>query len=1084
VTKYIIFAGTDDGYIDSSSATYSTARAGTGTNTVTNGSTQAPVGQSKLSSTYHAYEYFLTFDTTAIPTTDVLASADFIAYVNSVSGWTPSRGYIRCFKRPWTTPVDATDWFAGASLNGVVKSTPVNGTLSAGQKFHLAQEVAKGQVNPGATTQMVMASDGLANGTAPTASEWVWIATAESANPPVLVVQTFKPSFALGTGRAMAQLSTGQTIDLESSGSTSTLSPSLVYYDRGTNTSHTIAAAGSMLFPQLNANSVLTTEILSVVVDKFDNIYVIGPRTDFGSMSIGIFFIKSGGVGSLTWSAPVLKVETFNLDGVDLVSLSATMIKALNASVGAPPVPAGVEIDRDIIITFITRAESATSTVGSRSRFIIANTTSLHSNVAVGAMNSFGDSVWIKFDSGYANAMMPADTYVGNVHISVIGAPDDSFNPKSWAAAYLYEAGNGGTATLKFVVFVVSRTATGAYTVSANGASGGAANATYSYPSFTTTLSADSMPKLIATKASFFCLAGLQGGAPIMHVIANAGGYQDRDYLQSALLTTVDTSQSGAWDAFYDPVADTIWFYTLNTGVAGEIDRIPFRCTTNRWDDANSVIVTTTAPTTGTNVYLKMTQKTVDERFAHLVVLNNNAGVLTQSVIVDGFNIAPNAPNVAAVPTFDKTFAQLVSWIPSDPNSKDTQLKYEIEIDNNSTLAAAWRPGVVTSSNITATIPANQLAQNTTFRMRIRTYDEQNATGTWSNYVIFSTSDIGSVTITNPIDDLQTGSASTILLGIQYNTSGASTISKYRIKMIRTADSTILLDTGEVAGSGLSMSVLVSSIPTDTPVRFDVYIVNSATQTTTTVSRLYTTSYSAPDAIVNLQAIVNGGQVDLTWTIPTPTGSRPLPESIAVYRADSPTDRYDLIATLYGTAQSFSDYIPQSGTVPQYYLISQVSTGSTYSNTATPGLMQFFGVAMSRSNNNPADPWDPSIMMFFGGAGASEKKTEASTKLQFQGRPLGVTVFGDSQERTLSTKVTVPFLGNPVNGLDDTNQQDMWTIINAIEGFSDNHDLVCFRDGRGRKLFCNIVSVDISDTEIGSDLNLDLAAVDYLESSF
>jgi len=149
-----------DGYIQSTNATYLTARSG-GTLTVETGSYGLCV-QDWVSSQYWCYESFLSFDTSAY--TSAISAAYLVFYAASL--WNGG-GPFSVRTKDWGAAIDTGDWVAGASIG----SLPLvgNGYVASVDFQWVALDPLA--INKGGVTRLLLALNKLTDGTAPAATE-------------------------------------------------------------------------------------------------------------------------------------------------------------------------------------------------------------------------------------------------------------------------------------------------------------------------------------------------------------------------------------------------------------------------------------------------------------------------------------------------------------------------------------------------------------------------------------------------------------------------------------------------------------------------------------------------------------------------------------------------------------------------------------------------------------------------------------------------------------------------------------------------------------------------------------------------
>ncbi|WP_062434996.1 hypothetical protein [Herbidospora daliensis] len=123
-TVTTVFADTGDGTIDSSNATYSTARSGSNL-AATTSNTDLFIGQGEFGGEYYISEGFLSFDTSAIPDTDNVTAIALALWQLSDESTTDFT--LEARQSAWTSGgLTTADWVAGASLGSLTLLASIN----------------------------------------------------------------------------------------------------------------------------------------------------------------------------------------------------------------------------------------------------------------------------------------------------------------------------------------------------------------------------------------------------------------------------------------------------------------------------------------------------------------------------------------------------------------------------------------------------------------------------------------------------------------------------------------------------------------------------------------------------------------------------------------------------------------------------------------------------------------------------------------------------------------------------------------------------------------------------------------------
>lgn len=195
MTTSTFYSATADGQIESSNATYGTARSG-GTLVANTGGTSANVGQV---TGYACYEAFLSFDTSTIPDGDIITSVTLSLDGTGATDGSDTDFTINARVYDWGPSLTTGDWIAGASLSGntLVASRSTSGWSASGYNDFTSEAAFLTAINKAGVTYLVISSSRHEAGTTPSGNEYVGFATADNsgtANDPKLVVTHISPT--------------------------------------------------------------------------------------------------------------------------------------------------------------------------------------------------------------------------------------------------------------------------------------------------------------------------------------------------------------------------------------------------------------------------------------------------------------------------------------------------------------------------------------------------------------------------------------------------------------------------------------------------------------------------------------------------------------------------------------------------------------------------------------------------------------------------------------------------------------------------------------------------------------------------
>lgn len=189
-TVSTFYSDAADGHIESGNATYATARSG-GTLGTNSAIASLYIGQYKPGD-YQCIEGFISFDTSALTDSDTISNAALGLYGSG--NFSTTDFTIEARVQDWGATLTAADWVAGADLSAKtrVATFATSGfSTSAYNDFTEDGTNFQSNVNKTGTTYLILVSDKLVSGTAPTGDEFVGVYSADTSGTtqdPKLVV--------------------------------------------------------------------------------------------------------------------------------------------------------------------------------------------------------------------------------------------------------------------------------------------------------------------------------------------------------------------------------------------------------------------------------------------------------------------------------------------------------------------------------------------------------------------------------------------------------------------------------------------------------------------------------------------------------------------------------------------------------------------------------------------------------------------------------------------------------------------------------------------------------------------------------
>ncbi len=230
------------------------------------------------------------------------------------------------------------------------------------------------------------------------------------------------------------------------------------------------------------------------------------------------------------------------------------------------------------------------------------------------------------------------------------------------------------------------------------------------------------------------------------------------------------------------------------------------------------------------------------------------------------------------------------------------------------------------NASTSTSVALNTMVNAINYRWRVRAYDVIDTAGTWSGYGTFTTAATGTLTITNPSVDNQSGiETSTVTVDWTYVQSGGATQTQRRVRVIRISDSAVIIDTTMQASTSATYDVV--GLESGKEYRVEVSLVNSGAISVPVVSRLITPYYSEP-MTPTLQVSEKESSIEVTVVNPTPTGDRPEVIFNDIYRRRSSTTAtlsdFKRIVTVSNNA-TYMDFATKSGTSYDYQVVGRTN---------------------------------------------------------------------------------------------------------------------------------------------------------------
>lgn len=844
--RELIYAETEWSTIDSSDNTYATARSGAGTKTLpSTASTHGVVGQADIGATYHVYEQLHQFDASGLAATDLVTSANF-RFTTSDPPPGVSPGWdLEIRQSDWGTVAQTSDYVSGADLSGL----PRFGTVADMDKPPAARWLRAGTTalvtelaTPGDIRVLLSSSrERLNREPSEFENRDLYGQNASNADRrPRLEIFTVRRGVLNQVGGAMAQLSDGTHVYLQSNAATS---PTITLKHRDhSNTVITVSTLstgnGAGSFRSLNAY-----QALALVTDEQDNIYVIG-RDGANSQAINSKCFRKG--AGYTWAAkPSMVSELVGYDDGGINNLAA----AYHQTEDGP---------RVTVFAGHAAGQGGAKAFG----FATLDAAVLRTGDGVPLVQAFASPSWLSIRQGALNYVNYPNETGSNLDVAV---------DRTKGAVFTLYGGDGIT-TGKLEI--------GKYDLDGPEASQGA---------FVVKGTEVTQPKNGDSKVRSLSI----GARGVVHLAM--GRLVFRSWGGSTLASVslyddepagfpADLSTTTAWDAIYDAGSDKVWIYYLDSAASRTLKRVGVSLTTYTIDTAPVTVSSSVGDVGSANYSIRVPRGPVDERLVLVHVANLDGSTYSTVALVDTFNVAPTAPLLYKRTNFDVRVDTTFTWKFNDPNLRDTQSAYQLQIVDVSDMSLDYD-----STKLAGTEPAHILladdpgmANGKSYQWRVKTWDAADAASPWSDYRTFDTAEQGEVVITDPGFDNVGGIASSeydVIWTFESTTLAAQ--SQRRVRVIRTSDEAEMSDTGFEATASLTYQV--ENMESEVEYRIEVTVIDSDLLTSNTAERLITPEYTKP-GVPAITLTVAGLAVQVEVSNPEPVGSQPVVLHNLVYR--------------------------------------------------------------------------------------------------------------------------------------------------------------------------------------------------------
>jgi hypothetical protein len=425
-------------------------------------------------------------------------------------------------------------------------------------------------------------------------------------------------------------------------------------------------------------------------------------------------------------------------------------------------------------------------------------------------------------------------------------------------------------------------------------------------------------------------------------------------------------------------------------------------------------------------------------------------------------NTAPNAPTLGTRTNFDATESADFTWTFSDPDSGDSQSAYQLLIKRSSDGVIVVDTGKVASTTAKHTLAGATLTNNVQYQWQVRTWDKSDAVSPYSNLASFYTSAKPTVSITDPATDGTTVSTSSLTVQWSFSDPESEGQSAYQVKLTDSAD-VILWDSGKTSSISARSKTIEYTLANTTDYKVKVMVWDAKDVKSVEVVRTFKTSFTPPaKPTVTITDQSTYGYLNIAVSNPAPAVGEPNVTSNDIYRRKQGETAWVRIVRGIPANGYYRDYAAASDVTYEYKARAVGDNDITTDSEYAAGNITLTGVWLHDIQDAEGTAHH---FKYDGQRRRSTWQAEVSMR-QFAGRKRPVAEFGEMDEGKINVQVEMV-------------QED--SDYAKLESLVQRKGTVCYRDGRGRKMFGIIKALPITDDKIGYTTSIEVTETAFSE---
>nr|WP_091275817.1 hypothetical protein [Alteribacillus persepolensis] len=410
-------------------------------------------------------------------------------------------------------------------------------------------------------------------------------------------------------------------------------------------------------------------------------------------------------------------------------------------------------------------------------------------------------------------------------------------------------------------------------------------------------------------------------------------------------------------------------------------------------------------------------------------------------------NLSPDMPNQltpSGGSPIDRNSVQRFLWQYNDPNSGDTQSKFNLRWREKGT--TSWNEINQVTPNEYYDMPADTFSHGEV-EWQIRTYDQEGLSSPWSSTETFLAGNHPSMpTITSPSDTVAVANPT-----VQWSSSGQEA---YRLTVKDDSGAAVY----EHEGNTNKAHTIQYDLANNSEYIIELQIQNADGLWSDSDAINITVSYTPPATPeVEVLASNSEGIIVLDITNPAPVDTEPEVTHNNIYRRVSGGD-WTRIATEIPANESYTDYTPASGQEYEYYIRARGDNGTYSDSDEVRGEVTLKGIWL----HDVANPEETLHQFKYFEQGRGASKTLGGSMMQFEGRSLPMAEYSEREEQNVQVTLQIK-----------KDSGDM----EKLRGLIQSRNTLLYRDARGRRIFCAVFALSETDEPWGYSVPLDIQAV-------